>query len=259
MTGDRVGRAIRALRHHRDWTQGELGRRAGCSAPVISRIERGNLRACSIATSRRIVEALDARLVVFVEWRGGELNRLLDADHAALQERWAVRKARAARTWTSRQEVTYNHFGDRGNIDDLAFDAMTGTLLVSELKTGIFDVQRMLAKMDEKERLASALARRFGWHVRDVVGCLVLADTRTNRRRVQQHAALFGRFGVRGRFASSWLSAPLPATGLLVFVPLSDLRVMHGRRAGRQRVRHPEQRLSVRDSSAAEIRRVAGA
>ena len=196
MTGDRIGRAIRALRHQRDWTQSELGRRAGCDASLISWVERGNLRACSMATSQRIVEALDARLVVFVEWRGGELNRLLDADHAALQERWAVCKQGAASSWASGQEVTYNHFGDRGSIDDLAFDAVTGTLLVSELKTGIYDVQRMLAKMDEKERLASDVARRFDWDIRRVVGCLVLADTRTNRRRVQQHAGLFGRFDV---------------------------------------------------------------
>ena len=259
MSTDRVGRAVRALRHHRDWTQAELGRRAGCDASVISRIERGNLRACSTATSRRIVEALDARLVVFVEWRGGELNRLLHADHAALQETWAAFKRRAAPSWASRQEVTYNHYGDRGSIDDLAFDAVSGTLLVSELKTGIYDVQRMLAKMDEKERLASDVARRFGWAARSVVGCLVIADTRTNRRRAQQHRELFGRFGVRGRGAQAWLDDPKPASGVLVFLPLSDLRGMHGRRAGRQRVRHPEQRLSVEDSSTAVIQRVPGA
>lgn len=123
MNPDRIGRVVRALRHRRDWTQAELARRAGCSGSVISRVEGGNLRACSMPTVRRIVEALDARLVLFVEWRGGELDRLLDADHAALQERWAARKQRAKRPWPSRQEATYNHFGDRGSIDDLAFDA----------------------------------------------------------------------------------------------------------------------------------------
>ena len=212
-----------------------------------------------MATSQRIAEALDARLVVFVDWRGGELSRLLDADHAALQERWAICKQRAASTWASRQEVTYNHFGKRGSIDDLAFDAATGTLLVSELKTGIYDVQRMLAKMDEKERLALEVARRFGWAARTVVGCLVLADTRTNRRRVQQHIGLFGRFDVRGRAASAWLGAPGPVSGVLLFVPLSELRGTHGRRAGRQRVRHPGRRRSVADPVAAADQRLADA
>lgn len=212
-----------------------------------------------MGTSRRIVEALDARLVVFVEWRGGELNRLVDADHAALQERWAAHKRRPAQSWASRHEVTYNHFGDRGSIDDLAFHPLTGTLLVSELKTGIYDVQRMLAKMDEKERLASEIAGRFGWHVRRVVGCLVLADTRTNRRRVQQHAALFGRFEVRGRAATAWLAAPTPASGILIFLSLSDLRGTHGRRAGRQRVRHSGRRRSVVDAVLGADLRVADA
>lgn len=239
MSGDRVGRAIRALRHHRDWTQAELGRRAGCSASVVSRVERGNLRACSTRTLERIVEALDARLAIYVNWRGGELNRLLDADHAVLQERWADRKGRAKRTWTSRQEATYNHFGERGSIDDLAFDPLTGTLLVSELKTGIYDAQRLLAKMDEKERLAADVARRFGWVVRQVVSCLVIAETRTNRRRIQQHASLFSRFDCRGWAAWAWLDDPTQgASGVLVYLPLSDVRGTHGRRAGRQRVRH---------------------
>lgn len=47
----------------------------------------------------RIVETLGGRLVSFVDWRGGELDRLLDADHALLQERWASRKASSGR-WT---------------------------------------------------------------------------------------------------------------------------------------------------------------
>jgi hypothetical protein len=91
---------------------------------VVSRLERGNLRACSLARLERILQALEARLVVFVDWRGGELDRLLDADHARLQERWGLRKAAASDRWISRQEVTYSEYGERGSIDDLAYDAM---------------------------------------------------------------------------------------------------------------------------------------
>ena len=246
MNGERVGRAIRALRHQHDWTQAELGGRAGCSASIVSRLERGNLRACAIWTLERILTALGARLVTYVDWRGGELDRLLDADHALLQERWSIRKQQANRPWESRQEVTYNHYGERGSIDDLSFDRTSGTLLVSELKTGIYDLQRTLAKMDEKERLAESIARRFGWKPRRVVTCLVIADTRTNRRRVASHAGLFGRFECRGRTANAWLRDPTAAvSGLLILVPLSDVRVTHGRRAGRQRVRHSTARRSV--------------
>jgi transcriptional regulator with XRE-family HTH domain len=237
VNGHRIGRAIRALRHRRDWTQAVLGRRAGCSHSVISRLERGNLKACSLARLDRILDVLDARLVAYVDWRGGELDRLLDADHALLQERLALRKADAG-AWQSAQEVTYNHFGERGSIDDLAFDPTTGTLVVSELKTGIYDTGGMLMKLDQKARLARDVAARFGWAVARVVCCLVIADTRTNRRRVAQHGALFARFDCRGHTAVAWLRDPRAEVGgLLLFIPLSDVRGTHGRRAGRQRVR----------------------
>lgn len=235
MNGQGIGRAIRALRHRRAWTQAELGRRAGCSHSVISRLERGHVRACSVELLERILSALEARLVAYVDWRGGELDRLFDADHARLQERWAVRKD--AR-WLSAQEVTYNHYGDRGSIDDLAFDPSTGTLLVSELKTGIYNSGGVLMKLDEKLRIAIDAARRFGWAVQRVVPCLVIAESSTNRRRIAEHPALFARFDCRGRDAVAWLRDPSsPVRGVLLFVPLSDVRGRHTMRAGRQRVR----------------------
>jgi hypothetical protein len=173
---------------------------------------------------------------------------------------WAERKQRDPRAWASRQEANYNHFGDRGSIDDLAFDPLSSTLLVSELKTGIYDVQRMLAKMDEKERLASEVARRFDWSVRRIVSCLVVTETSTNRRRVHQHRALFSRFDCRGRKAWAWLDDPTrPASGLLVFVSLSDVRGMHGRRAGRRRVRHSRSPSSVEGPEETAESRVADA
>jgi hypothetical protein len=204
---------------------------------VISRLERGNLKACSVARLERTLDVLDARLVAYVDWRGGELDRLLDADHALLQERWALRKVESGE-WQSAQEVTYNHFGERGSIDDLAFDPATRTLLVSELKTGIYDAGGMLMKVDQKSRLAADAAGRFGWSAARVVRCIVIADTRTNRRRVAEHAALFARFDCRGRAATGWLRDPRRAVGgLLLFLPLTNVRGAHGRRAGRQRVR----------------------
>lgn len=145
----------------------------------MSRLERGNLRACSPPTLERLFGALDARLVVSVQWRGGELARLLDADHALLGERWAA--VRGSR-WDAVAEVTDNAYGDRGSIDELAFDPATGTLLVTELKTGIYDGGATVAKLDEKVRLASSLARRRGWSARRVVPALVVAESRTNRR-----------------------------------------------------------------------------
>ncbi len=240
MTPDRIGRVLRALRHEHDWTQAALAVRVGCSRSVISRLERGNLRACSLPTLQRTFDALGASLLLFVRWRGGELDRLLDAAHALLGERWsAIRGGH----WQTHAEVTYSVYEERGSVDELSFDASTSTLLVTELKTGIYEANRVVAKLDEKTRLASGLARRLGWEATTVVRCLVIADTRTNRLRIQQHANLFGRFEIRGRLARTWLQHPWASVGgLLVFVPLSDVRGTHGRRAGRQRVRRPSSR-----------------
>lgn len=218
----------------------------GCSASVISRLEHGNLRACSLATLERLVDVMDGRLALSIQWRGGELDRLLDADHAAIQEAWARRKLRLRPSLRSRQEVTYNQYGDRGSIDDLAFDPASRVLVVTEIKTGIYEVGATLAKMDEKERLAPGIARRLGWVAQRVVPCLVLADTRTNRRRLVDHVAQFARFDCRGHAAAAWLRDPTrPIGGLLIFEKVSSVRGTHGRRAGRQRVRHPKGSSSV--------------
>jgi hypothetical protein len=217
-----------------------LGRRVGCCASVISRVERGNLRACSLPTLHRLFEAFDARLVLSVAWRGGQLDRLLDADHSLLGERWAQVRGPG---WQVAAEVTYNEYGERGSVDELAFDRATGTLLVIELKTGLYDGGGTVAKLDEKARLAPKLAQRLGWEVRRVVPVLVVAESRTNRRRVEQHARLFGRFECRGRAARAWLRTPSGAAGpeqgkgVLYFIPLSDVRGKTVMRAGRQRVR----------------------
>ncbi len=256
VTDAQIGRAVRALRHRLDWTQEELGRRAGCSASSISRIERGRIRSCSLTTLRRILEALDAWAFIKINWRGGELERLLDADHALLQERWASRKRAARVGWIDRQEISYNIFGERGAIDDLAYHPASRTLVVSELKTGIYDAQSTLAKIDEKERLAAGIVERFGWRVDRVVACLVVAEGRTNRRRIEEHPALFGRFDCRGWSATAWLRDPtLPIGGLLVFEELSDRHGVRSRRAGRQRVRHPGSQSSVGKPASARRKR----
>lgn len=249
MTDAQLGRAVRALRHRRDWTQVELGRRAKCSASTISRFERGRAGSCSVRVVRRILEALDAWIFMKVVWRGGELDRLLDADHSLLQEQWSARKRASGAGWVSRAEVTYSVFGERGSIDDLSFHEPSGTLLVTELKTGIYSADATIAKLDEKVRVAADVARRFGWHASRVVPCLVVAEGRTNRRRVEQHPAMFGGLHCRGWSARRWLADPSDAiSGLLVFEVLPHGHRAHGRRAGRQRVRHARATASVRST-----------
>lgn len=86
MLRSNLPRAIRTLRHKHRWRQMDLAVRAGVSRQVISRIERGQLASQSIRTLARLVEALDATADLTVCWHGEQLDRLLDAAHAALVE-----------------------------------------------------------------------------------------------------------------------------------------------------------------------------
>jgi len=83
----RIGQSVRALRQRSGWRQADLAPRAGVSQPVVSRVETGRwdgLRwsmVCLVCSEAGLHLSLEGR------WRGGELARLLDAAHAALQER----------------------------------------------------------------------------------------------------------------------------------------------------------------------------
>jgi hypothetical protein len=198
---------------------------------------------------RRVLAALDAHLVIEVRWRAGELDRLLDADHAALAA--AVSKLLGAAGWEVRVEVTYNEFGERGSIDLLAFMPATGTLLVVEIKTDMAAVEQTFRKLDEKVRLSRAIAsRRFGWRVRQVGWLLVMPESSTLRRKVAAHQALFDKaFPVRGGAIRTWIKRPTGAIAGLWF--LSHIGGGSGMRGagGRTRVRKAKSssRIAVGD------------
>ena len=84
-------------------------------------------------------------------------------------------------------EATFNVYGERGSIDILAFHPATGALLVIEVKSAVPDVQATLAGIDRKARLATKIAAERGWRVRSVSRWLMVPDTTTTRRRVEQH------------------------------------------------------------------------
>jgi hypothetical protein len=141
--------------------------------------------------------------------------------------------------WLVEAEVTFNHFGERGSIDLLAFHPIGRVLLVIEIKSVLVDVQLTLSTLDRKVRITEALARERGWQPRARIPVLLIREGSTPRRHVASHASLFGRFNLRGRAAMGWLlrpADPAPA-GILMFTKLSDARSGDLRRAGRQRVR----------------------
>ena len=241
MEDQRLGRMIRILRQRRGWRQADLAMRSGVSQSAISDMERGRIDRYTTRTVRRVLRELNASLSLDPRWGGrGDLDRLLDADHARLMQTWAERHRRAG--WDVWNEASFSIYGERGRIDQLAFHPATGVLEVTEGKTGIWDVQAMLGGLDAKVRLAPRVAAERGWLVRRVVGAFVIVDGTSARRRVDEHRALFARYAVRGRAAHAWVRDPRPTDkGLLVFVSLPRTNGGGLGRAGQRRVRLPKQ------------------
>jgi transcriptional regulator with XRE-family HTH domain len=237
MDDQRIGRVILVLRQRRGWRQSDLAARSGVSQSAISDMERGRISKYTLETVRRVLQALDASASLDVLWGGrGEVHRLLDADHARLMQAWAERHRRAG--WDVWNEASYNIYGERGRIDQLAFHPPTRMLEVTEGKTGIWDVQATLGHLDAKIRLAPRVAAQRGWPVGQVVGALAIAEGSTARRRIADHDVLFARYTLRGRAAHAWVREPRPGVeGLLVFVPLPRTNQAGLRRAGQRRVR----------------------
>lgn len=203
---------------------------------AIGLLERGHVDGVSLRRIRRIAQALDLRLDWDPGWRGSELARLRDHDHAAIAE--ARSRLLQSDRWEVAAELSFNHFGDRGRIDLLAYHLATGALLVIEIKTVIADVQALLGNLDVKVRLAPRLATQRGWRPRLVTPMLVVLDTRTNRRRIHEHSRLFASLALRGWAARRWLRDPGgDPGGLLLFQVLPNRYRHDARRAGRQRVR----------------------
>jgi len=213
----RLAAAVRAIRLRRRWTQHELAAAARISQSTVSRVERGHLDSLPLATIRRVTSALDVRVDLRVRWRGGDLDRLLDRDHAALGE--AVVAWLAESGWEGRPEISFSRYGERGSIDILARHAVTGSLLVIELKTVLVDLQDMIASVDRKRRLATHVAESLGWSERNVSSLVVIADGRTNRRRVAEHQHLLhAAFPLDGRGVRLWIRHPVePMRGLMIW------------------------------------------
>jgi transcriptional regulator with XRE-family HTH domain len=189
MDAHRLGAALRSLRVRRNWRQEDLAGAADVSVDDVSRAERGHADSMAGGKIRAIPLALDAHIDYSLRWRGGDLDRLLNARHAAMQE--LVIRVLEDAGWQAVPEVSFSIFGERGVIDILAWHAPTRTLLIIELKTEIVDVSEVLGTFDRKRRLALKVAAERGWVADHVGASLAVAEGRTNRRRFADHASVF--------------------------------------------------------------------
>ena len=164
-----------------------------------------------------VAAALDAYLSLRVSFHGEALDRLRDRRHAGLVDR-LVGLLRSL-DWEVATEVSFNHFGDRGSIDILAFHPASRSLLVIEVKTVVPDVSGMLTVLDRKVRLAREIARERGWTVTSVSRLVVLPEESTARRRVSQHGATFSNaLPERNVEVRNWLREPLGKISGLLFL-----------------------------------------
>lgn len=227
------------MRRRLGWRQIDLAAAAGCSQGMVSLVERGHLDRVSLRVVRAIVGALDARAVVHVSWRAGELDRLLDEDSAVVVAALAGQLRRAG--WIVETEVTYARYGERGSYDLLAYHPEQGIVLVVEVKTELPSVEATLRKLDEKTRLAPTVARdRFGWRVRGVARLLVMPDERTLRRRVERHRALLeGAFPLRSVAVRRWIQTPVGVVSGLWFLTVTNVGSGIQKPGRRSRVRTP--------------------
>ena len=237
MNDQKIGAAFRALRIRRGWRQSDVATKAAVSPGVVSLIERGHLEHVSTQALRRVAAALDVRLDVSIWMPHGELDRLLNAGHAALHEALAQHLDRLP-GWIHAPEVSFAIYRERGVVDILAFHEPTGSLLVIELKTEFVSLEDLLTTMDIRLRHAAKIGRDRGWQAQSVSAWLVFAESATNRRRVREHAAALGAvFRADGRQMRGWLLKPVGTIRALSFWANFNGTTGKQMDSGRRRVR----------------------
>lgn len=210
-----VARSLRAVRRRKGWPQTRVASQLEISQSELSRWERGSLEDCSVAEVERWGAVLGAHVSMEVRIDGE--RPLADARHARLQN-WIVGVLRQ-HGWSVLVEHSFNHYGDRGRIDVLAYHPVNQVVLVVEVKTRVDDVGDILGRLDVKRRVAPLLAREQRWPTTAIVPMLLILEHRTNRRRIGDHAPVFANFTVRARAAIAWVHLPHgePPSGLLLF------------------------------------------
>jgi transcriptional regulator with XRE-family HTH domain len=213
-----VGRVFRQLRLRLGWPQRVVAAKAGISTGSYSDLERGRIDRMALRRLRAVAGVLDVRLVLEPRWRGAALDRLLSSRHASMTEE--VTRLLQEAGWEVRPEVSFNHFGERGVVDIVAWHGSSRALLLVELKTELVDPNALLTVTDRRRRLAGQIAAPLDWRPVVVGQWVVVADSRTNRRRLAQHRrSLRAAFPSDGRAVAGWLARPAQGMSALWFLP----------------------------------------
>jgi transcriptional regulator with XRE-family HTH domain len=232
----RFGRQFRALRIRQNKRQADVASASSVSRSLVATIDRGQLGGVTLGSLTAVAAALGAEVDIRLRWRGEQLDRLLDEEHAAVVE--AVVNRLKRRGWVVEVEASFSIWGERGSVDVLAYQPRFGSLLIVEAKSMVPDSQAMIHGLDRKARLGRRLAEDRGWQVRHTSRLLAIASSATARRRIQQlHSTYGAALPARGATVRGFLVRPESPIRGLVFVSIDSQLGLRRRSPGRQRVR----------------------
>jgi transcriptional regulator with XRE-family HTH domain len=206
----RVGAIVRARRRRLGLRQQDVAGVAGVSRQCVSLLECGGLMRLGVRSVRDIAAAVGIDLTFAVRSKGASVDRLIDERHSALVDAVVGRLESAG--WAVTVEFSFNHYGDRGSVDVLAWRADRGALLLIEVKSEVADLQALCRSVDVKERiLPGVVARERGWRPGSVGVVVVLPDDPGQRKAVGRRSAIFATsFPARTLEIRHWIVDPVP-------------------------------------------------
>jgi len=130
--------------------------------------------------------------------------------------------------WMTAREVELTQGRSHGWIDLIAFNPVSQTLLVIEIKTRLDDLGSVERQLGWYARSAGDAARRLGWHFRRVVSWLLVLASDEVETVIRANRDLLGRaFPLRAPAMLEWLSKGHPVDlhhGLAMIDPMSKRR-----------------------------------
>jgi transcriptional regulator with XRE-family HTH domain len=241
----RVGRWFGAARLRLGLRQTDIARIARVSAQTIARFEAGLLAGMSLRTCREIATVVGIELWFAPRSRHlGDLERLVDRRHAALVD--LVIGLLRTSGWEVQTEYSFNHYGDRGSVDVLAWRSLSRTLLIIEVKSELRDVQATLRALDVKARVVPGCLRQDRrWQATSIGVVLVLPAMSTERDHVARHREIFAAaLPARTVDVKHWLCGPDQGLRGIWFVPVPREVIVTQRVRGSRRVKLPRQGVS---------------
>ncbi len=186
-----IAATVLRARRARRWTQRRLSAVSGVSQPMISEVERALVPDLPIATTIRLLSALDVRIELRMFAPTAAAPPVRDRAHSRCVGYVARRLEGAG--WLVATEVEAGDERWRGFIDLLAFHPVERILLVLEIKTDLDDIGAVDRQLGGYERHAWAAAQALGWRPRAVTGALLLLATDENDRRLIEHRTYVDR------------------------------------------------------------------